>query len=783
MSSEFLKLRKQILEDEFSNLNPEQREAVFSWDMPLLILAGAGSGKTTVIVNKIGYIMKYGFAYTSEDTPADLKQEDIAFLKECLSDKSKREGERYFSLMAVAPVHPYNILAITFTNKAAGEMRSRIEDKYNVDAKDLWALTFHSTCMRLLRRYIDVFGYSNNFSIYDESDSLKLIETIIKKLGLNEKYSTRLVKGVISKAKGKYLSPAQFADEFDDRMYSHIPIIYDTYQQELKEANALDFDDLIFLTVKLLEDHPEISKKVNSRFKYILVDEYQDTNPLQYRLVSLLAKEAMLCVVGDDDQSIYRFTGASVENILNFEDDFEKAQVIRLEQNYRSTQVILDAANAVIANNHGRKGKNLWTAMEGGKIIKFHHLPTQQDESGIIVKTIMDEMSEEGKQYNDFCVLYRTNAQSNNIEIALKGNGIPYRIFGGLAFFKRKEIQDMLAYLNVINNPHDMTRLRRIINEPKRGIGDTTIEKALTISREKDIRFYDVLMHAGDFPELSRPAEKLMGFVNLIEHFREKVDKIPVSQLFEELYSAVGYDNMLKTTFSSSDYQSRVENIMELLSSIKQFEKDAEDPTLIGYLEQTALVSAVDNLEESDNAVVLMTMHCAKGLEFDTVFITGFEEGLFPSAQSVGEEDGLEEERRLCYVAITRAKNELHLLCTYSRMLYGTVRPAMPSRFLEEIPKELVEIASKPMPTPKMMQDLKPKKISHIINDAVTVIPPKKSDMVQHEVGQKVQHKIFGEGVIISVVQMSSDSLIEVKFAKVGSKKLMSNFAKLKVLD
>ncbi|MBO5035619.1 MAG: UvrD-helicase domain-containing protein [Clostridia bacterium] len=778
--NEILDLRKKILDDEYSHLNKEQREAVFSNDGPLLILAGAGSGKTTAVISKIGYLIRYGNTYNS--TQSDATDDDKAYLEECLKDKTKRTEQRYLKLMASDPINAYNLLAITFTNKAAGEMRERLEKQYNISGDKLWALTFHSLCVRILRRFADRIGFQSNFTIYDDTDSHKLIDSIIKKHHLSENYNAKVVSRIISAAKCKYVSAGEYVHEGRD--LQQVPMIYKEYQAELKNANAFDFDDLIFMTVRLLSSNEEVRKTINNRFQYVLVDEYQDTNPLQYRLVSLLAPTGKICVVGDDDQSIYRFMGASIENILSFERQFTDAKVVRLEQNYRSTQTILDAANAVIANNEGRKGKRLWTDQGPGHNITVNQLNTQSEEGEYICRSIMSGKGTHGFKNNDFCILYRTNAQSNSIEHSLRMNGIPYRVFGGQPFFKRKEIQDVLAYLNVICNPYDRTRLLRIINEPKRGIGDTTLDKISGICESTGAHFFDVIANAAAYPELQRSSEKLMDFARTIKMLSDKSKVVTPSQLFTELLATVRFEQALRSQYDLTEAISRIENVHELQNNILEYEKNAEEPTLLGYLEQTALVSAVDNLDENEPAVTLMTMHCAKGLEFDVVFLIGFEEGLFPSAMSVNEPGGLEEERRLCYVAITRARKQLFITSVRSRMLYGTPRPAIPSRFLKEIPPELItEVHHIQQEIQPPVRRSKPMHERALLTNAVTVIPKSKDTKTSYRAGQKVKHKVFGEGVLVSVTEMSSDSLLEVDFATAGKKKLMANFAKLMIIE
>lgn len=766
-------IRQLILEDEYAHLNPMQQQAVFSTGHPLLILAGAGSGKTTVIVNKIGYMLRYGTTYNCLDT---ISKEDEAFLQNCLTDKTLRTGERYDSLMRIGALPAYNVLAITFTNKAAGEMRDRIEKQFSISAQDLWALTFHALCVRILRRHINLLGFDNGFTIYDDADSNKLMDTCIKQLGCGEQYPVRLVRRIISNAKTSYQTPEQFEARYKDTGLPKVPKLYKLYQENLKQSNALDFDDLIFYTVKILEEYPDVQQQVNHRFRYVLVDEYQDTNPLQYKLVSMLAAHGNICVVGDDDQSIYRFMGASIDNILSFENSFGNAQVIRLEQNYRSTKTILDAANSVIAHNTMRKGKTLWTALETGAKITYNRLQTHNEEAAYIAKTILTDITEKGMHYNDFCVLYRTHSQSNAIELAMKGNGIPYKVYGGLAFLKRKEIQDVLAYLNVCCNPNDRTRLFRIINQPKRGIGDSTLDKTVQIAQQTGQNIFTIIEQAADYPELSRAKDKLILFAQMIRDLRVKMAQMKLSDFYLYALQQTGYMAMIND-LDPLERATRKDNLQEFYNTIITFEQQVQSATLQGFLEEMALVSAVDNMDENDACVTLMTMHCAKGLEFDTVFVSGFDEGIFPSSQSVGEPGGLEEERRLCYVAITRAKRRLVVLSANARMMYGMTRPCYPSRFLKEIPQTLIQQVEHPRavrPQPKQP-------VRHILNDPVTAIPKEKVQDI-YKSGMRVRHKAFGDGTVTTVTAMTSDTLLEVQFDTSGKKKLMANFAKLQIL-
>ena len=775
LTERFLDARRRIIDSEFSNLNDMQRKAVYANDGPVLILAGAGSGKTTTIISKIGYLIRYGNTYNSEKTPEDLSDNDVALLEQAVENINLRSGSRYEKLMVVDNIPAENLLAITFTNKAANEMKERLQAKYDISSMQLWALTFHATCVRILRMYADLLGYNRNFTIYDESDSQKLIDSIIKKKDLGEKYNSKVIARIISRAKTSLEDCETYTY---DGEFEKLPEIYRQYTADLKKANAFDFDDLLRYTVQLLSENERVRKNLHNRFKYVLVDEYQDTNNLQYKLISLLCHDGRICVVGDDDQSIYRFMGASVENILGFEKHFEGTEVIRLEQNYRSTQTILNAANAVISNNAKRKGKNMWTTNGEGDKITVCNLPTQYEESEFIVKSILTGISTDNRSYNDFCVLYRTNAQSTSVEMALKGNGIPYKVFGGQPFFRRKEIQDILAYFNVINNPNDRTRLVRIINEPKRGIGETSVEKVIEVSERTDIPVFDVIRNAHNYPELQRSSEKLVKFAAMIDDFAVKAQTCTVSELFTYVVDTIEYEKMLMSNLHLSDSENRVLNVRELFNNIVQFEKRSENPTLLGYLEDTALISAIDNLDENEEAVTLMTMHCAKGLEFDVVFLPGFEEGIFPTPQAVYEDAGVEEERRLCYVALTRAREKIYIVSVSSRMIYGNPRPAFPSRFVKEIPEEYIEHRDK---KPLERQKKPERKLADkkIFTSTVNVVPQHERKTDGFSVGDRVKHKVFGEGEILAVTEMSSDTLVEVKFDKVGVKKLMTTFAKL----
>lgn len=780
MQNEFLKLKKEYLDREYGFLNKEQREAVFNVSGPLLILAGAGSGKTTVIVNRIAYLVKYGNAYFSEKMPYGLTEQELSLLKEPTANK-----DEIADIIKANPVKAWTILAITFTNKAAKELKERIVKLLGATGEDVWASTFHSSCVRILRKDIEKLGYNKDFTIYDTDDSLRVIKDCFKQLFIEEKNITpKAVLGAISKAKDEMIMADYYLKLYEhDYRLRIIGKIYELYQKRLREANALDFDDIILLTVKLLSENAEVREFYQNKFRHILVDEYQDTNRLQYKLVSLLCGEnGNICVVGDDDQSIYKFRGATIENILSFENRFKDAKVIRLEQNYRSVQNILSAANSVIANNMGRKGKNLWTENGEGKKIVVYRALNQDDEGGFIARTIAALISGGEYKLSDFAVLYRTNAQNRSLSIALTNKSIPNRVIGGTRFYDRKEIKDMLAYLSVISNPKDNLRLKRIINEPSRKIGSSTLEQAQIIADSLGLSVFETISRADEIPSLKRASNPLRSFCNIIDALIAKKDSTPLNELYDELIEASGYATMLKNE-NSTEANDRLANITELSSGIIEYMQKTEEPSLAGFLEEVSLVADIDNFDSGAEAVTLMTLHSAKGLEFPVVFITGAEEGLFPSGMSFNSPDEIEEERRLAYVGITRAKKLLYLLHTEERTLYGATQRNRVSRFVTEIPPHLKEEAGfveKRTTTPWAVS-------SPNRNDPVGVTKPKApfggatpTSTKTYTSGETVEHKIFGKGLILNVTPMGNDFMLEIAFEKSGTKKIMSNFASLK---
>ena len=733
------------MQEKLKKMNPRQLEAVLHTEGPLLILAGAGSGKTTVLINRIAYIIDQSLA------------------------------------------KPWQILAITFTNKAAGELKERLTAMLGDTGGDVWAATFHSTCARILRRDGDRIGYSSHFTVYDTDDSKRLVKDCQKALNIDDKMiSHKSILSEISHAKDSMLSPADYqAAAGSDFRLAKIGAVYELYQKRLREADAMDFDDLLGNTVELFRQCPDVLEYYQNRFRYIMVDEYQDTNQVQYEFVRLLAEKSKnLCVVGDDDQSIYKFRGATIENIMSFEKSYPNAKVIRLEQNYRSTKNILNAANAVISNNEERKGKTLWTENPEGDKIQIHTSSNEQDEAGFVATTILEQVAK-GRKYSDFAVLYRMNSQSNILEKVFVKSGIPYRIIGGHRFYERREIRDMIAYLSVINNPSDEIRLRRIVNQPKRSIGDKTIATASEIAGALGESLLEVLGRADEFDSLRRASVKLKAFYDMMQELIDANDDESVSlhELYELILEKTGYIEALRG--EKEEAETRIENINELASNLLKFqEENGEEATLSAFLEEVSLMTDIDNYDETADTVVMMTMHSAKGLEFPVVFLPGFEEGIFPGLQAIYDPNEIQEERRLCYVAITRAKESLYLLNADSRMLFGSTSRNRPSRFSLEIPLDLI---NKTREQDWRKQDLgtkMPVAETELRRKSATaamhfgqVTPPARSGNV-FKTGDMVQHKTFGKGLVISATPMGNDVLLEIAFEQ-GTKKLMANFARL----
>lgn len=780
-------IRQKILEKEFAGMNPRQREAVFYVEGPLLVLAGAGSGKTTVLVNRIANLIRYGNAYQTTGDPG-LTPEETAEAERFL-DRGGELDPAVREKIAVNPCRPWQILAITFTNKAAGEMKNRIADKLGEAGEEVWASTFHSTCSRILRRAAERLGYTGRFTVYDTDDSRRVMKECQKKLSMDsKKLPPKSVLAEISRAKDSMNGPDEYARlAGDDARARQIAVAYKLYQSKLKAADAMDFDDLIFNTVELFQKCPDVLEQYQNRFRYILVDEYQDTSHAQYLLVNLLSrKNRNLCVVGDDDQSIYKFRGATIENILSFEKTFPDAKVIRLEQNYRSTKTILNAANAVISHNQSRKGKKLWTENPEGCPIEVHTALNEQDEADYICKKMEDEVAQ-GRRYSDFAVLYRMNAQSNALEKVMTKSGIPHRIIGGHRFYDRKEIQDMLAYLQVINNPDDDLRLVRIINRPRRSIGEKTISQASEIAANVGESLFTVICHADEFEPLSRASQKLLQFANMMHGLMERASdgETGLNELYQLVLKKTNYIESLLTS-GDEDAQDRVDNIHELSSNLIQFQQEnGPEAGLSEFLEEVSLLTDIDNYDANTDAVVLMTMHSAKGLEFPVVFLPGFEEGIFPGMQVIFNPQEIEEERRLAYVAITRAKNELYILNADYRMLIGNTLHNQPSRFLKEIPEELTEkTRARQWIRPKqgMVLPSSRKEARTATIESARSFGTGRTEKKTHAVyraGDSVVHKTFGNGVVLSATAMGNDTLLEIAFDRVGTKKLMANFARL----
>lgn len=790
--SEILALRRAVLEKDFARMNDRQKQAVFTVNGPLLILAGAGSGKTTVLINRIANILRYGDAYNSTYLRDDLDENDIAACKAYIENGTPltTESQEHLSVSACAP---WRIMAITFTNKAAGELKDRLCAMLGETANDIWASTFHSTCARILRRDGERIGYSSHFTVYDTDDQRRLIKSILKELDISEKNITpKSILNEISRAKDSLISPAEYALTVgDDFRLKIISRAYTTYQKRLEDADAMDFDDLINKVVELFKKCPDVLEYYQNRFRYLMVDEYQDTNHAQYTFVRMLAeKSGNLCVVGDDDQSIYKFRGATIENILSFENTFQNATVIRLEQNYRSTQNILDAANAVIEHNTERKGKTLWTQNGTGAMIHLHTAENETDEAERITKIILDGVAA-GRKFSDYAVLYRMNSQSLTFERNFAKSGVPHRIIGGTRFYERREIREMIAYLSVINNPSDEMRLRRIINTPKRSIGDRSVEVAAQIGQQTGETLFEVVSHAKDYPALSRAANKMTLFAAQMQGLIElnNDEEVTLGELYDELVERIDYLNFLKTDDPESA-EDRAANVQELASNLRRFEEENPEGTLSDFLEEVSLITDIDNYDNNADSVVLMTVHSAKGLEFPVVFLPGMEENIFPGMASVYVPSEVEEERRLAYVAITRAKEELYIFHAESRMIFGMTNRNRVSRFVEEIPETLVEhtrsrdYSARPVSMPsfggaKPFGEA-PKTKSVAEAGGFTPKPRvKPAPAGTYRVGDTVLHKTFGTGLIVSATPMANDTLLEVAFDKVGTKKLFANFARL----
>ena len=785
--SRFIAARRRYISSNFNNLNNMQREAVMATEGPLLLLAGAGSGKTTVLINRIANLIRFGRGSDCNEVPDTVTEDDVIFLENLTLPLTPFDRRRADYLCAVEPPAPWNIIAITFTNKAANELKDRLSGILYEGAQDVWAMTFHSACCRILRRDIERLGYTSSFTIYDTSDSERIMKEIIKDMGLDDKtFPAKYVLNIISREKDKMTTPDALlnrAEESGDFRLLHTARAYKTYQTRLKDNNALDFDDIIFRTVELLQQYEDVRTYYQRKFRYVLVDEYQDTNSAQYLLTSLLAGGyENICVVGDDDQSIYRFRGATIENILNFEKHYHGSRTIRLEQNYRSTQSILNAANGVIAHNLGRKGKRLWTSNDSGQPITVYEAYDEGAEANFVAGQIIS--GSRGKNFIDYAILYRTNAQSNALEFALKRNAIPYRVIGGMRFFDRAEIKDMLSYLCVINNRTDDLRLKRIINNPPRGLGAKTLEIAQRLANAEGKPLYSIISNTDSYNPLEKSASKFRQFTGLIEGLDQLLeDGMDLPEFYDELLSRTGYIAMLEAK-PTEENKTRIENVRELKSSIQAYVQNAEIPTLAGFLEEIALYTDIEEYDEGDDAVVMMTMHAAKGLEFPHVFLVGFEDGLFPGMRAIGDYEEMEEERRLCYVAITRAKETLTISHAKQRMLYGRTNAALASRFLKEIPDSVIEHKGgyyKPENTaPSGYGSYRyaspafqtAKKETPNFAAQTTKVP-----VLELNKGDMVQHTAFGRGMVLSVLKMGGDALLEIAFDDIGTKKLMSKTA------
>ena len=777
-------LKRNALTSFFSRTNEMQRKAVFQVKGAVLIIAGAGSGKTTVLCNRIANMMRFGNAYLDNEV-RDITPEEEQFLEAFPSmEKTPENAERLAQIVAVDPVAPWNILAITFTNKAAGELKQRLIDMIGEGAEKINASTFHSACVKILRREIENLGYQRSFTIYDEDDSKRVIKDVMKRLDMDEKvFNPKVFKNMISRCKDKMISPEEYApmaQASGELLEKRCAEVYTQYQAALRAASAVDFDDIIYLTVKLFEDFPDVLDHYRHLYKYIMVDEYQDTNVAQYRLIALLAGDnGNLCGVGDD-QSIYRFRGATIENILNFEKQYPGSVVIRLEQNYRSTENILNAANAVIKNNTQRKDKALWSDLGEGEKIKCCNFDSEIAESRFVADTILDGVKN-GKHYTDFALLYRSNSQSRSFENTLARSGIPYTIVGGLRFYDRKEIKDIMSYLAVLNNPYDTVRFRRIINEPKRGIGDATVEEIIRIADGLHMSPIEVCREASQYETLSRKSAALKAAANLFDELDELADTLRLHELIDAVAEKSGYIKAMQAL--GEEGAGRIENITELKSNAMTLLDENPETTLPDFLEQVALVSDLDSYDGDLDRVSLMTMHSAKGLEFDTVFMVGAEDNIFPSYRSMNDPAEMEEERRLAYVAITRAKRMLYITHTSYRMLYGQTMRNKLSTFVREIPENLIEKTGERVhkPASEWKKPVKPNYLAQEAAMAAARTAPVASGIV-FAAGDRVKHNVFGEGTVADAKRMGNDTMLTINFDNGQSKKVMANFARIEKL-
>lgn len=816
----YSKARRDVIALDFNHLNTMQQEAVMTTEGPLLLLAGAGSGKTTVLINRIANLMKYGRGSDSTEIPGAVTEHELRFLEQYAKSPREEDRERALALCAVEPVEPWRMIAITFTNKAADELKNRLERVLGPGAKDIWSMTFHSACVRILRRDIERLGFDRSFTIYDTADSQSLMKRILKELDLDEKtYPYRTVLGYISRAKDEMVSAEAFsaaAEKASDIRRRQIGRAYREYSNRMKTANALDFDDIILFTVKLLQEHEDVRAYYQRKFRYVLIDEYQDTNNLQYQLASLLAGgHENICVVGDDDQSIYKFRGATIENILNFESTYKKARVIRLEQNYRSTGCILNAAHNVISNNKGRKGKKLWTEKELGEKLTLHEARDEREEASFVTSRIISNLAE-GQKWSEHAILYRLNAQSNALEYAFKRSGVPYRIVGGTRFFDRAEIKDILAYLCVVANPTDDLRLMRIVNTPPRGLGQVTLDALEEIAGGTNQSAFSVMKCSENYDALKKAAAKLHQFAGLIDELRALSETVSLDAFYDLLLEKTGYVRALEAK-QSDENLTRIENVQELKSNIVNFLQENKEGTLLDFLNEIALYTDLDNYDRSADSVVMMTMHSAKGLEFDTVFIVGAEEGIFPGVRSIGEAEEMEEERRLCYVAMTRARKKLYFTSARQRMIFGRTTAGRTSRFVEEVSTDNIERSEPAYSSGYSSQygsqyggtsggqyggetrvysgmstgsgtssggsdrvykapkpDLKKKELRPLTPPPAASAPAAPPAFSK---GDQVIHKAFGKGLVTDVQAAGSDALVEVAFDGVGTKRLMAKSA------